>query len=158
MNYEQLKKYVKRERLPSKVVVVSEDYPAECISYRTLLNPLQMQYKVKGYDMSSIRPSSSSSDKSLKLKPAGIAVKARRPETQTTNNRAPTPPSAVPLDDRSDDAVVSETSVHRRNSPVSNVESTAELDAAIRQAQELQHVPLDNEDEPISRPTSLRWT
>lgn len=154
IDYSLLTKFLKKDRLPSNVVVVSENYPAECISFRTLLDPLQLQFKVKGYEMPSmLRPGSSESDRSLQLKPAGKSVQARRPETPIVDNRASTPPTAVSSDDDETDDDPS-APIHTRTSSKAKIQSTEELDVAIRQARDLQHVPLDNEDEGSSRPSS----
>ena len=142
MKYDALKKFIKRDILPASIVVVSEDYPAECISYRILLNPRQPQFHVKGCDLQASRPGSSSSDKSLQLKAAGKAV-TRKPETP----RSPSVASSV------------DSEGHRVVSPldkvaVSSLESTEEFDAVIQKARELKNLPLETEDEPSSRPTS----
>ena len=91
LDYNQLLKYLKRDSLPERVVVASENYPAECISFRALLNARQLQFKVKGHEqMQAARPSSSSSDKSLLLKVAGKQTTARQPQTQSPD-RSPSP-------------------------------------------------------------------
>ena len=157
MDYSLLTKFLKRDDLPSHVVVVSENWPAECISYKILLNPKQVQFKVKGYEPAqTVRPVSTSSYRSLQVKPAGKAVKARQPETPSEGRRAPTPPAAVSSDDDDDDEVYGAppTVVPSGKTATTKVQSTEEFDAAVRQARELQHVPLDNDEEGFSRPSS----
>lgn len=149
----QLFKFLKTESLPGNVIVVSENYPAECISFRTLLDPRQLQFKVKGHDMAvPSRPISSGSDRSLQLKPAGESVQARQPETPISDKRAPSPSPLVSLSDGESDCEPPAPTLTKTSS--TKVKSTEEFDAAIRQAQQLEHVPLDNDEEATSRPSS----
>ena len=154
LDYTQLLKYLKRHSLPEHIVITSENYPAECISFRTLLNPRQLQFKVKGLSVpQATRPGSSSSDKSLLLKPAGNAVIARPPRMQS-DERTASPVSSSASDDED----------HMRNAnphthitivkATPQIQSTKEFDDAVRKARELQDVPLDNDDDPVSRPSS----
>lgn len=156
MDYGRLLKFVKRDKLPDDVIIVSEDYPAECISYKTLLDPRQLQFKVKGCGMPAApRPVSSKSDQSLQLKAADRLVQARQPETQSPNKRAPTPPRSVSSDDDDRDRLrLPPADATSKMCSESKVQSTEEFDNAIQKAKELQNVPLDNDDEPISRPSS----
>ncbi|KAK3691127.1 hypothetical protein LTR37_018880 [Vermiconidia calcicola] len=156
MDFGLLTKFLKQDNLPSKVAVVSEKYPAECLSFRAILDPQQLQFKVKGYEPPATKPATARLQNSPPLKIAGRSVMARHPETPPTSTereRVPTPPAAFPTDE-SEAADVASTASHARESTSSNVQSTEELDVAIRKARELQHVPLDNDDEPVSRPTS----
>ena len=155
LDYNQLLKYLKRDSLPERVVVASENYPAECISFRALLNARQLQFKVKGHEqMQAARPSSSSSDKSLLLKAAGKQTTARQPQTQSPD-RSPSPSASS----ESGEEGINPAAPTRSHKPCgvkhdSKVQSTEEFDDILRQARELQHVPLDNDDEPMSRPSS----
>nr|POF08116.1 hypothetical protein CFP56_62696 [Quercus suber] len=88
-----LLKYLRMDALPTEVVMVSENYPSECICYRTMLDAKQRQFMVKGFPPSAslekasiILPSSNDSDRSLKVKPAGKAIIARHAGTRTTDN------------------------------------------------------------------------
>lgn len=128
-----------------------------------LLDPKQPQYKVKGYlgnaisanEVNDSRPVSAHSDVSLKLKPAGKDVMARLPETP-----APTedPSRSLPRKDEPDNRISPTTAPSivplAPEKPHEEAFSTEEFNEAIRRAKELQHVPLDHEDEPASRPTS----
>ncbi|KAL8815484.1 MAG: hypothetical protein Q9223_005376 [Gallowayella weberi] len=71
--YNDLLKYLKRSSIPSGISVVNEYYPAECIQFRTLLNPDQALYHVQGYPQKILtQPEDStenSSAPSLQLKP-----------------------------------------------------------------------------------------
>ena len=155
LNYSQVLKFLKRDSLPEHVVVASENFPAECISFRALLDARQLQFKVKGYEQTQVaRLSSSSSDKSLHLKPAGKQTAARQPQTQSTDSCPSPSKSSESGDERTDLAAPSRS---QDPSPIkrdSKIQSTEEFDAILCQARELQHVPLDNDDEPVSRPSS----
>ncbi|KAM7206637.1 hypothetical protein V8F33_000280 [Rhypophila sp. PSN 637] len=64
--------------LDSSLVVVTEDYPIECVNFQTLLNPVQNRYRVPGCPLPApsasagpadvIIPSSQASDQSLQVK------------------------------------------------------------------------------------------
>ena len=153
LDFTKLLKFLKLDRFPEHVIVVSENYPAECISFRTLLNARQFQYKVKGDKTApTTRPTSSSSDSSLLLKPAGTNVTARKPQTPSAQ-RSPSPAvSSGSGNDSPEPPPDARGSSLMKKGP--SIESTEEFDAAIRQARDLQDVPLDNDDEPISRPSS----
>lgn len=151
MDYAMLLKFVRKESLPAGIVVVNESWPSECIAYRALLDFTKPQFKVIGAPVAAAPPptavpaSSADSDTSLKLKPAGKDVITRQPETQTSDENA------------THNAVVPGTTVTAK-APVEEARSTdvgnsAELDAAISQARDLQMMPLDDED-PGSRPSS----
>lgn len=155
LDYSQLLKYLKRSSLPEHVIVVSENYPAECISFRTLLNARQLQFKVKGLDViPATRPSSSSSDRSLLLKSAGKAVLAGQSETQPEQRNSSPAASSESADETGTGSARRQPRYESTVTANSNIKSTEEFDAAVRQARELQDVPLDNDHEPASRPSS----
>lgn len=144
MNYGQVMASLKLDKLPSNVALVDEVFPADCISYRVVLDPSQRQYHIKGYvpaqdDQGAkiiFPPSSASSDTSLQLKPAGKAVTVREPQT----------PSAA------ESSSIGEPSIGTSHIPSSPVEQQApqdqqiqaskhsELDDAISEAKRLQHM------------------
>jgi DNA polymerase IV len=149
LTYDQLLKQLKLDTLPEKVNLVSENYPAECISFHAVLEPNQARFGVKGYVQPDARKASteiavpaSGSNRSLELKPAGRSVRAREPETLTPELRAHDVASEQPVQDAARDVATEQAA------------TTAEFDAAVKQARELQHFSLDNEDEAELRPTS----
>lgn len=150
MDFALLMKFLKLDSLPSSIVVVSESYPADCISFRTLLDPKLPQFKVKGYESKAAAPAqATSASVSLELKPAGKSVMARQPETQSSKKTASTPPQ----DDSSDDDQGLEMPAPRpipKGTPAPGTSS--EFEIAMKQARDLQDIPLD--DEADSRPTS----
>lgn len=152
MDYSMLLKFLKKDDLPTGIVVVNESWPSECIAYRTLLDATRPQFKVLGAPIAaqSLLPaqppaSSADSDKSLKLKPAGRDVMTREPETQS--------PDETTRQTRSTTKMTSSGLGKPTTEPTENAPSTNELDAAISQARDLQMVPLDDE-EVGSRPSS----
>ena len=135
MDYSLLLKFLKRDKLPADVTVVSENYPAECISYRTTLDPRQLQFKVKGYNLAlGSRPNSSGTDRSLQLKAAGRTVKTRQPETSIPDKRALSPRPI--LSDNEDEGGNEPPSlgVASRKSSTSEIASTEEFDLAVQKA------------------------
>ena len=164
MDFDLFMKFLKRQNnvdiMPPSVTVVCESYPAECISYRAILDPKQRQFQLKGYNpptepakaIGHAKPPdptttvSGSSDISLKLKPAGQAVMARQPETPTTDEPASSQRVASSPKVNQHIEIIPQTAEPppRRVEPA---ESTAEFDVIIQQARELQHVPLDADDE-----------
>ncbi|KAF2771718.1 hypothetical protein EJ03DRAFT_22581 [Teratosphaeria nubilosa] len=151
LSYDQLLRYLKLDRLPPGVVLVAEAYPSECISFRAVLDPKQRHFAVKGTPQEippavhGPRQPSDQSSRSLELKPAGRSVMARLPESPKTTDEAAasTQTSLAPL----------HLPQEEQNQYAGGITSTEELDAAISRARELQHVPLEA-DEDDSRPTS----
>jgi DNA polymerase IV len=157
MDYAMLLKFLKKDRLPDTIVVVNESWPSECIAYRALLDFSRLQFKVSGAVLATPKPplteqalvSSADSETSLKLKPPTKDIRSRRRETQSPD-KGETEPEHPTLDH----AAV--------NTDVPNIEAPKsaemdELEAAISQARDLQHVPLDDEDGD-SRPSSSGGT
>lgn len=156
MDYGLLMKFLRREALPEHVVLVSEDYTAECISFRTMVDPLHAQFKVKGYTkVQEAHPKPYAIQSSPQLKEVGESVIARRPETPNADVGSISPLS---LDVSDDDAVQPPppvTTDHSTANPSKlNIKNREEIDTAIQQARQLQDVPLDHDDEGFSRPTS----
>ncbi|WPG99607.1 DNA polymerase beta-like protein [Acrodontium crateriforme] len=150
MDFTKLTKFLKVNCLPEGVAVVSENYPAECISFRTVLEPLHAQFRVKGFESREhtslqIKEAIQVAKPPLNLKPASKSVTARQFQTPSSQNPSPhrgfskfvpdvPPTDALPVLDTSD-------------AELKDGFGTAEFDVVIQQARELQHVPLDMEDE-----------
>ncbi|KAH9809512.1 DNA polymerase X family [Teratosphaeria destructans] len=147
LSYDQLLRYLKLGRLPPGVMLVAEAYPSECISFRAVLDPKQRHFAVKGSppEISPVvdepRQPSDRSDRSLELKPAGRSVMARPTESpKTTDEAAASTQASLPP------VRMSEGQTQRAGG--GKITSTEEFDAAISRARELQHVPLEaDEDE-----------
>ncbi|SPQ18648.1 ff37ed50-0c1f-47b6-98bd-840dba5cdb5e [Thermothielavioides terrestris] len=155
-------------------VIVNEEYPIDCISFRTLLNPDQNRYKVPGCPILAAEPAqghvspvlSQSSDRSLQLKPAppsrrqgpantpsGSDQPSRQSETshgpeasgdQTTKVISDTPPSS----DAAGIVPASPTdAVHPQ--PRRGSSTKDELTDYIELMQQYKHLPLDAEEEDL---------
>lgn len=82
----------------SSLVIVNEDYPIECMNFKTLLNPDQARYRVPGCplpvtspvpDAADVIPSSQASDLSLQVKEP---ARGSRKRDRTRGPRQGTPP------------------------------------------------------------------
>ncbi|KAL2353899.1 polymerase [Cryomyces antarcticus] len=151
MTYSHVTGFLKLASLPPDVIVVDECYPAECISFRTLLDPKQTQYQVCGYKEAvpeqRVPPSSTapSSQTSLQLKPAGKDVMTREPQTPSrTEESGRDPPSAggssslCSNPDRRE-----ETKAIKTAAPVYH----GALNEVIEEARGFQNLPLDSDAE-----------
>jgi len=164
IDYSLLMRYLKMDRLPDHVVLVSESYPAECISYRAILEPKQPQFRVKGYTepekpkplADAARPGSAGSTRSLQIKPTAKSIMARQPETTQTTNEPASSQRTIELSVEKQQAQQKprEKAPCEQEQPASHTETTDEFEAAVRQARELQYVPIEQDDEGDSRPTS----
>ncbi|KAJ9647756.1 hypothetical protein H2199_001530 [Coniosporium tulheliwenetii] len=147
MNFPQLLKYLKIDTLPSGVIAVNEIYPADCIAFRTRLDPHQARYHVNGFKPPTtapevVPPSVPSTQSSLPLKPAKRDVVAREPQTPSKTSESSNPPSQ--------DAIVARRRLVERNTtavvPATN-RYHDELADAINEAKALEDLPLDSDDE-----------
>ncbi|OQO12316.1 hypothetical protein B0A48_02958 [Cryoendolithus antarcticus] len=181
MDYAMLIKFLKIERLPGSVALVTEKWQSDCIAWKALLEPAQDQFKVSGAPLNGIGAariasraqtlvSATESDESLELKPAGRGVTARQPTTPVS--RTQTQESAQPdaEDSRAtvDNQSAKHTDLERQVTtgqalrgppepdaylPEATHVITDELDEAIERAKDVQFAPLDDEDGD-SRPSS----
>ncbi|KAI5369905.1 Putative BRCT domain, DNA-directed DNA polymerase X, DNA polymerase beta-like protein [Septoria linicola] len=151
MTFDQLKQWLKLETLPDKVIVVSEAYPAECITYGVLLDPSSSRFAVKGFVPSTVtRADSTESETSLKLKPAKGKAEREAP--------VETPPGSASIVLTTPIAVSSsfDTSLTDGRAQVSNnfqspgIDSSRELDEAIAKAKALEqmHIGEDEDEQP----------
>jgi DNA polymerase IV len=139
MTLAQLYKYLKVESLPPGMFVVSENYPSECITYRSLSDPLKGRFAVKGAEAPSAMISAKIPTviKSPELKPTGKATK--KPETPLSEDEDDQP-SPIDTGSHSTDRIA--------NSFTGQVETTDELDEAIKQAKALVDITLDDDEQP----------
>jgi DNA polymerase IV len=153
MDYAMLLKFLKKDSLPDTVIVVNESWPSECIAYRALLDFSRPQFKVSGALLAAPKQapteqapvSSAGSETSLKLKPPSKDVRTRQRETQSPD-RGESELAHTTLDTAAVDPEFP-------NIETSKSAGMNELSAAISQARDLQHLPLDDEDGE-SRPSS----
>ncbi|KAI6816482.1 DNA polymerase beta-like protein [Hortaea werneckii] len=167
IDYNLLLRFLKLDRLPEHVVLVSENYPASCVSYRAILDARQGQFRVKGAPepLKTIEPirglpqSSAESDKSLQLKPAGKSVVARQPETQQTtvteahsSSQTRIGSSVANIPDPGDGQAAHKAT--EQEDIQSSPDTSEEFEAAVKQARELRDLPLEHEEEEDARPIS----
>jgi DNA polymerase IV len=152
MDYAMLLRFLKKDELPTGVIVVNETWPSECIAYRAPLDYSRPQFRVSGAPASTateqvpvaeVPISSAGSETSLKLKPPGKDVVTRQPETQSSEEGNPI------RDDTTSETAAIGLEISGMGAPEPDV--TNELDVAISQARDLQLMPLDDDD---SRPSS----
>lgn len=148
MDLNHLHTFLGLEQLPDRVIVVTEQYAAECLCFKTLLDPLQARFAVKGHLPAGLKKADSTdSDASLQLKPAGKDVQVRQVKTPSMERPVEAVPATIVStaedaeDDAEDDAEESDRVPNTSGVPVDN-----DLDDAIKKARELQHVPLDDEE------------
>lgn len=148
VDFASLMKFLKLDALPSNTIVVSEGWPAECISFQMIMDPKHPQFKVKGYEPTKATlQNRSDSDLSLQLKPAGKAVMARQLETQLpSKTAAASPPSQDDSSDDNDDGLEMAAIQPLLKPTVGNPDYSTEFDQAVREAREVQHLPLEDED------------
>ena len=88
LSFKDLLVYLKLDSLPQDIVIVNEDYPADCIRFRAVVNPRQPHYQVRGYEEkkeSRPSPPRTSSEISLQLKPDKNEI-AQIPQTSSQSN------------------------------------------------------------------------
>lgn len=152
ITYKQLLAWLKLEKLPENVAVVTEAYPAECLSYGTILDPTQARFVVKGFSPPSMsKKDSGGSDKSLQL--VGKSSTARPaetppPATEFIETTGPLPRKAA-LPDQTGDVTRIPDSFQ-----AAEIDSSKELDEAIEKARALGDVSLDDDEDEDKRPAS----
>ncbi|KAK4128864.1 hypothetical protein N657DRAFT_660406 [Parathielavia appendiculata] len=144
----------------ASLVIVNEEYPIDCIKFRTLLNPDQQRYRVAGRlfvtekaTAQEIPPVSSQiSERSLQVKP--VPTFKRRDSEET-------PPGSEQSSLRSESRVVEEPSKnqnsnvaqspfpHDRSPPRRRSSTTDELSEYIELLQQYKGLPLDQEDDDL---------
>ncbi|KAK7513676.1 polymerase [Phyllosticta citriasiana] len=161
---DQMKDWLKRQSFPEDflegVKVVSESWPSDCITYKSLTDTDLPQYHVLGHDPkpnpTSIpdEPSSLQSSQSLQLKPPKQDVMAREPKTPSQEescgenmNQAFDVQALLKNADNSEEPISATQDLDTsHNSPGSD----DLLDEMIAEAKNTEHLPLDSEDEETS--------
>ena len=139
-------------KIQAEVVVVDELYPADCIVYRTLVDPNQVQYTVLGYSENKETSKSSetcSNQPSLELKPGKKDVLTRGPPSPSGVEYGDSPHRAEHLatPDRHQHIVESVTT-ELREPPISFALGRQDsFDEIIQEVRSLRHLPLDEEED-----------
>ncbi|KAK8166504.1 hypothetical protein IWX90DRAFT_433006 [Phyllosticta citrichinensis] len=155
-----LKKHSFPEHFPRGAKVVSENWPSDCIVYKSLTDADSPQYRVTGYNPNpkavviSEEPSSIPSSQSLQLKPSKQDVMAREPYTQSQEEGG-----LGNLKDIIDvQAILHSANFNKQPSATSQDPDSSQhrpksnylLDEIIAEAKKTAHLPLDSDDEEIS--------
>ncbi|KAI4106514.1 MAG: hypothetical protein LQ339_002974 [Xanthoria mediterranea] len=147
LTYADLLKYLKRSSIPANMAVVNEHYPAECIQYRTLVNPDQILYHVRGCPPKVVteqkdRIADPAVD-SLPLKNESRANADPSPtssSTDTSEQLSAPCHTAVDAVDCTPSSVTHAPDSHLRNGPADA------LDEVIEELLAVKDLPLDDED------------
>ncbi|KAF2233574.1 Nucleotidyltransferase [Viridothelium virens] len=154
LTYAQLLAWLKFDAMPAEVIVVDELYPADCITYRFLVDPKQFPYRVQGQpDEKPEKPCSStdfpSTDSSLQLKPPRKDTLRQEPRSPSRTEDSNNEPRAEYQEQTQDYQLDAEEFVAELDKPrpSSTVDRRDSFDEVIREAKSLEHLPLDDEDE-----------
>jgi DNA polymerase IV len=177
LSYNDVLSFLNIPAIPPKIIMVADGYPIDCIQFRALLDPLQKQYKVLGLGKSSgnlvVRNEPlQGSDGYPPLK--HNQVKPNRwdyippPETPERSQRSPArilpvlgesirpaddtqPSTSLALLSDCSQSIVDSSQLSEDKNGSDNTKGN-ELDIAIRDAQQVKHLPLDEDDyRPSSR-------
>lgn len=134
----ELHKFLKVESLPPETIVVNEDYTSDCITWRALSDPLAPRFAAKGAKkpppMADLTKAPASSN-SPEVKAVTKAAKVQTPETPLGDEDAPRALNNAPH------------TTERVADSFGPVETTEELDQAIKQAKALADIALDEDDD-----------
>ncbi|KAL8737305.1 MAG: hypothetical protein Q9181_001796 [Wetmoreana brouardii] len=155
LNYGEILKFLKISSIPPSIIVVNELYPAECIQFRTLVNPEQRLYQVPGRQPEPTteqkQSSAASSEKSLPLKP----------EKRAMDQPSETPTHTEPSEQGSADQPPVTEAIARSPPRAPAVQSFKPrgqppdaLDQAISETLAVKDLPLDDDDEENPSPSS----
>ncbi|KAI9686018.1 MAG: hypothetical protein M1822_004001 [Bathelium mastoideum] len=157
--YDQLLSWIKLDSLPTEIVVVDESYPADCISFRTLVEPNQIQYKVKGYGETTSKKLPESSEAPSTL--SSLQAKPKKEIRATPERRNSSPPvgrkysHSPEVVNRSEGDQLKAESIKTASKELKGVPGAHRRDSfdeIIQEAKELENLPLDEEDEDSDSP------
>ncbi|KAL9620358.1 MAG: hypothetical protein Q9204_008215, partial [Flavoplaca sp. TL-2023a] len=144
LTYNDLLKYLKISSIPVGIALVNEHYPADCIQYRTLVNPDQIYYHVRGNPPKVVEEQGEGKiDSSLPSKSGRRAIAEPSPtRSQTEANEQPHNHKPTFVDDT---IGAPPSKSHRPNSKLQDGPTDA-LDLAIEEMLAVKDLPLDDED------------
>ncbi|KFY51094.1 hypothetical protein V496_08955 [Pseudogymnoascus sp. VKM F-4515 (FW-2607)] len=184
LSYADITSFLKVSSIPDHIILVNELYPLDCIQFKAILNPVQKQYLLKGYEPTTRdsapatlaqSPSSPVAHHSLELKTARpkpgrwtyVPPKATPPRSQSAEVRQSATPVAVEADDVARSPEHAEAAMYGTigdedtTEPLSarpvvespkNLEEVSraddDLDEIIKGALKVQHLPLDDDEDP----------
>lgn len=133
-----LYKYLKVESLPPGMIVVNEDWPSDSITWRALSNPQASRFAVKGAKPPSVTA----------LGKASVSLKSPESKKMVRSTKAQTPEATLSDDDSPSTLDAASHGTERiADSFNAQVETTEELDQAIKQAKALKDITLDEDDD-----------
>lgn len=183
ITYEDVMKYFKQlkvDALPPNMILVNEDYPIDCTQHKFLLDPKQTCYEIKGQNGPAVKEvplvmASQSSDQSLEIKSTRSRAKNEPLPSDKTLQRTQRCTQLSQSRDKPGQVAVNTTESWLGKAAPEIVDSPVEeedaedgpnkrqrlsfgddLDAAIKYAREVKHLPLNDEEdeEESSRPSS----
>jgi DNA polymerase IV len=161
INYNDILKYLKVSALPDGVVLVNEIYPAQCITYRHMVNDKQPQYQVEGYEgaleatakaveaekaaqttqLPTSHPTDDTNPSSMKSPSSDISsLMVKRDKRRTEKTPSVAGDSAESAASREARFIANERGTLHSYEPARKTDA---LDEAISQARELAGLPLD---------------
>ncbi|KAF2145820.1 uncharacterized protein K452DRAFT_220753 [Aplosporella prunicola CBS 121167] len=152
VKFDSMVDYLKLTTFPGQSIVVNECYPADCIIYRTLVNPKQTKYQVQGYVPATVEASidntttsTAQSSHSLQLKPAkkDLAREAKTPSETDEESEVDVIPDTVKAK-----------RVQENTEQASGGEYDDALEEIISQAKGTPHLPIDIDDDENSSPNA----
>ncbi|KAI9730505.1 MAG: hypothetical protein M1834_005746 [Cirrosporium novae-zelandiae] len=153
LSYKDVISFLKIESLPASIILVNEGYPADCIIFRSIINPKQIIYQVDGAQEVThpgMPSSRSSTDDSLPLKPEKGKL-VQPPQTPSQTEESIKTPEI--LDENNITSSLEDTSPHAER-PQSPVNIDDGLEQAINEARATHHLPLDEDEDEYSSPPS----
>ncbi|POR36551.1 DNA polymerase lambda [Tolypocladium paradoxum] len=181
LDYKDVEKVTSKAGLNCLPKVVNEDYPVDCIQFRSLVDHSQKKYQIPGQPAvtqqvanvdASAPPSSEESTKSLQLKPKhsdprrwdyvprpGTPLRSEESSQRSVVGATPAPMDSQPiaLDLGQDATVVPDSSTKGKEHIERRVDDAKdELSEYISMMQEFKDLPLDKEDEHDTRSVAGR--
>jgi DNA polymerase IV len=159
-----LLKYLRFKELPGSIIAVLENYPAECIAYRAIVEPSQPKFAVKGRQsvLASVAapaqmPQPIVLERSLSLKSAENQVREQITPIQRSDKSEQ--PAEIAADAVVNDEGIPESIADSFSVP--SIESNTDFAEAIREAKAMSSLPLDHEqdeDRPPSADSNASFT
>ncbi|KAJ5767086.1 uncharacterized protein N7511_004702 [Penicillium nucicola] len=134
---------IKLDALPTTVVLVNESYPSDCIQFRSVLNPLQLRFRVNGVPKLTIEEKRQGQKQSHVVRESVSAIDL--PLKPSRREQALYPESSQPRFEESIQAVTA-SSVEEpagEEMHIRNLRERDALDDIIDEAKATSHLPLD---------------
>ncbi|KAB2578470.1 DNA polymerase lambda [Lasiodiplodia theobromae] len=151
LQFEHLTTHLKIDALPQHIVVVNENYPADCIMYLDIIDHKQPQYRIQGYELSDARSVGAQSSNPLSVSKGVAVAQSTIPPKSKESNTEHTQHAPSAQDNQGPEQKDS-----AEGSATSGVYADAleDIIAGAKNADYLPLKPLDLEDEDSSPQTS----